>query len=286
MSRPRRFAVLGVVGLAAGTVLWTGIASAALVDVRVGNFYFEDASVGDGQVVITAGDQIRFVVDDNGRGKQHTIDIDEFDVHSGLIAKGETFTTGPLTTPGTYALYCDIHRNRGHETTLVILPADGATTTTSTTSAAPSTTTSAAPSTTTPAEATTATTTTSVAPSITTIAPSSVTAPAGPADSDPTSGSDEVASGDVDSGVAGDQLAPTGRGTIDLDELDPLPPAEGSLEDLLGRAPGGDGPWTRAVWMSLVALVPLTVIGGLAALRFLHVWRRGTGIEPDPGGDA
>ena len=148
MMRKPVWGALGAAGAIAGSLLVAGIATAASSDVRVGNFYFEDASVGDGQIVITEGDQLRFIVDDNGAGTQHTVDIDAFGVHSGHLAKGETFTTAPLTMPGTYALYCDLHRKRGHETTLVILPAGGTTTTSAPTATSASTATSAPPRTT------------------------------------------------------------------------------------------------------------------------------------------
>ena len=63
-------------------------------------------------------------------------------------------------------------------------------------------------------------------------------------------------------------LVPEGRGQIDLDDLDPLSPPAGSLEAILGRPPADNGPWTRAVWSSLLALVPLALIAVTSLIRF------------------
>jgi plastocyanin len=277
----RRRLAAGVVAILAGVMGWTAVAGAVASDVRMGNFYFEDASVGDGQIVITAGDQLRFIVEDSGPGTPHTVDIDEFGVHSGNLAKGETYTTAALTTPGTYALYCDLHRNRGHETTLIILPGAATTTTappTTTTITASTTTTtttmSTAPPTTTTASASATTVSASDTPATTTTAASSATVQAadeadGPG---PEDDGESAAAVDADDGptAPGAKAAPVpeGRGQIDLDDVDPLPPAAGSLEAILGRPPADNGPWTRAVWSSLLALVPLALIAVMSLIRF------------------
>ena len=268
----RRLAA-GVVAILAGAVGWAAVAGAAVSEVRVGNFYFEDASAGDSEIVIAAGDQLRFIVVDSGPGTPHTVNIDEFGVHSGNLAKGETYTTGALTTPGADALYCDLHRNRGHETTLIILP--GATTTTTaaptTTTITASTTTGASPTTTTMAAASTTTVSASDTQTTTTAASSATTVPADESDGAGDDGESAMAV-DADDGPtapgAEATLVPEGRGKIDLDDLDPLPPEAGSLEAILGRPPAGDGPWTRAVWSSLLALVPLTLIAVTSLIRF------------------
>lgn len=95
-------------------------ASAALREVAVGNFYFNDATAGDGIVEATQGDQLRLTVYDGGPGTPPTVDVDALGIHSGSLASGETFTTPPLDKPGTYTLYCKPHVNRGHTATLIV----------------------------------------------------------------------------------------------------------------------------------------------------------------------
>jgi plastocyanin len=284
----RRLVVSALLGLMV-VLAWAAIAQAAVSDVRVGNFYFEDGSVGDGQIVITAGDQLRFIVEDSGPGTPHTIDIDAFGVHSGNMAKGETFTTPALTEPGTYALYCSLHRNRGHETTLVILAAPGTTTTTASPTTTTTTTTTGATTTTTgQATTTTALATTTTSEPATTEPTSTEDPTAGETDtSDSTTPEPETATGedpaapvdDADAKIVsdtdietaseqpGEALAPVGRGEIALEELEALPPDPDSLAAILGRPPASDAPWTRAVRQALLALIPLTLIVAAALLR-------------------
>ena len=122
-------AVLALVASIALIVFPMLPASAAVIEVRVGSFYFEDSTVGDGVVTARVGDQLRFVFEDNG---SHTAEVDELGISTGTLSKGAVFVTDPLTRPGTYTLYCRPHRRRGHVTTLVVL-GDAATTTTTTT---------------------------------------------------------------------------------------------------------------------------------------------------------
>ena len=90
-------------------------AAAVTRGVRVGSFYFEDSSSGDGQVVVAQGDRITFSFEDS----QHTATVDGmFD--SGVKGSGESYTTGTLTRPGTFTLYCQVHGATRHGTTLVI----------------------------------------------------------------------------------------------------------------------------------------------------------------------
>lgn len=138
----------------AAVVLGAGLATAvptlaATVGVSVGNYYFEDAAVGDGKVTAKVGDQLRFTVVE---GAGHTVTIDELGIDSGLLSPGAVFVTPVLQTPGTYTLYCKPHLNRGHRTTLVVTGTATPTTTTApaTTTTSPITTTTTRPGATTP----------------------------------------------------------------------------------------------------------------------------------------
>lgn len=91
-------------------------AAAAVRSVTVDSFFFEDASRGDGRVVVDEGDQISFSFQGNN---QHSATVDGlFD--SGVKQGGQSFTTGALTRPGTYTLYCTVHGARQHSSTLII----------------------------------------------------------------------------------------------------------------------------------------------------------------------
>jgi hypothetical protein len=288
----RRLA-LPLLAVAAGAV-FSVPAGASLRQIAVGNFYFEDETVGDGKVEAQVGDQLRFAVLDGGPGTPHTVDVDELGIHSGSLASGETFTTPPIGKAGTFILYCKPHDQRGHKTTLVVTGTSITTPTApSTTTTTALTTTTAKPTTTTkpPATATTAApagaapssspTTTAPWPTITTSS-SGGSGAAVPATGDPNAESTttsagaaaEAAGGDPASGTdAGETaLAPVGRGTVG--EL--AGPVPGSLDELLNRRlRSRNGSWTRSIRLSLAALVPMALAAGIAL-------RRWSGPPPDP----
>lgn len=259
-----------------GALLTAGPAMAALREVRVGNFYYDDDTAGDGQVVADQGDQLRFTVLDGGPGTPHTVEIDEFGIHSGSLASGETYTTPPLDRPGTYRLYCRPHQNRGHEAILIVratsTPTAAPTTAPPTTAPPPDT---QPPSTAPPAESTP---TTAPAGSETTMAPDTITpgdgsnATSTPSTSTPTgaadtTGGDEPPSGTPDDATTDPTLVPVGRGAADDSVLDAAPADPDSLEAAIGRPAAQRGPWTRSVRLGLVALVAMAVAAGAAALR-------------------
>jgi plastocyanin len=295
----RRLA-LPLLAIAAGALL-SAPAGASLRQIAVGNFYFEDETVGDGKVVAQVGDQLRFSVLDSGPGTPHTVEVNELGIHSGSLAAGETFTTPPIATAGTFILYCKPHDQRGHKTTLVVsgtsittaTTAPTTTTTTAATTTAKPTTTTKPPTTTTTVSAggapsssasttTTAKPTTTTAPTTTSAAVGAGTAAPGTGDpgaGDATSGGGEAAApaegdpaGGTDPGETA--FAPVGRGTVD--DL-AGGPAAGSFDELLDRRlRGRNGPWTRSIRLALAALVPMALAAGVAL-------RRWPGPLPDTG---
>ncbi|HVL32156.1 MAG TPA: hypothetical protein VM600_01085, partial [Actinomycetota bacterium] len=101
-------------------LLAPGRALAALQDVSVGNYYFEvDATGARDPIVVKQGDQIRFTIREPDY-PPHTINIDELQIESPDLLLFDTYTTPPLKKPGTYLLYCKAHKDRGHETSLVV----------------------------------------------------------------------------------------------------------------------------------------------------------------------
>jgi hypothetical protein len=293
----RRFA-LPLVAIAAATV-FSVPAGASLRQIAVGNFYFEDETVGDGKVVAQVGDQLRFNVLDGGPGTPHTVEVNELGIHSGSLGSGETFTTPPISQAGTFILYCKPHDQRGHKTTLVVSGTSITTPTTAptTTTTAPTTTTTAKGTTTTKPPATGATTTTTrlagtgssptttpTRATTTTAAPAtSTTAPAttSPGGGTGATGSAVDLAGAESASTGGDAtaqpaggggadgtesaLAPVGRGTVgDLPES-----AAGSLDGFLNRLPRGEnGPWTRSIRLGLAALLPMVLAAGVALRRW------------------
>ena len=116
----RRFVVYArPLGAALLAVLLIGSAvptRAATRDVRVGTCFYEDATPGDGEVAIDAGDSITFRFPETN---EHTATVNGmFD--SGSRANDQTYTTAALTRPGRYTLYCSIHSSATHSATLVI----------------------------------------------------------------------------------------------------------------------------------------------------------------------
>ncbi|HET9444087.1 MAG TPA: hypothetical protein VFO65_12235 [Acidimicrobiales bacterium] len=270
-----RMALAATGAMATGLALLAAPAWAALTQVSVGNFYFDDASAGDGVVAVPVGDQVRFVVMDGGPGTPHTVEVDELGIHSGALSAGETFTTPPLDRPGTYRLYCKPHDKRGHVATLVV--GDGVPPVTAPPATAPPATVPPAPATT---AAPTATTAPAAAPA-TTAAPVTTAAPARTAPAEgssapvpptaapmpqatPEPGAPGTAAG---AGEVDGTVVPVGRGEATAGELAATPAPPGSLESLLGRRPAPAGPWTRSVRVGFVLLVPMTALGAGVAAR-------------------
>jgi plastocyanin len=110
---PRAAAALGLLAVLTAASL---PAAAVTRGVRVGSYYFEDSSAGDGQVVVSQGDGITFTFEGD---TQHTATVDGmFD--SAVKNPGQTYTTGALMRPGTFTLYCQFHGAARHSTILVI----------------------------------------------------------------------------------------------------------------------------------------------------------------------
>jgi hypothetical protein len=84
--------------------------------VRVGSYYFEDATRGDGRVVVAAGDRITFSIEGKA---QHTATVDGW-FSSGRRSPGQRWTTPALTRLGTFTLYCQVHGAPRHGTVLVV----------------------------------------------------------------------------------------------------------------------------------------------------------------------
>lgn len=83
------------------------VAFAATVTVTTGSYYF-----GSGLVTANVGDQLRFVMEDGGKGTPHTVEIDALGIHSGPIVTKGSYTTPELLKPGTYRIYCKPMRTR------------------------------------------------------------------------------------------------------------------------------------------------------------------------------
>lgn len=109
---------LAAIGVVAVVLMATmGPALAATRTVQVGSFFFEDGTMGDGQITAAVGDRITFQFQ-NGQGN-HTATVDgQFD--SGNKNGGTTFTTSPLLVAGTFTLYCNIHGRQQHGARLVV----------------------------------------------------------------------------------------------------------------------------------------------------------------------
>lgn len=228
----RRFAAVLVAGL-----LWALIpfpAQAALRDVSIGNYWFEDDATGArNPITVTEGDQIRFTVR-QGVYPPHSAVIDEYDIDSGQLLLFDTYTTPPLNKPGTFALYCRAHRERGHETKLVV-------------KAKPAGDPGAQPST--PAPPKKAKASKSAAPTAAATTPTPGTTAASPSPAEAT--------------------VPAGVGQATDRRRPPSDP--NSLAGVLGRDLGGDVPWTAALWQAALAAIP---IAGAAAYALRRERRR------------
>jgi plastocyanin len=249
----RTVAVFAMV-LAGSAALSLSADAASIVSVTSGNFWFEDATVGDGQIVISAGDQLRVEVVD---GTQHTVDIAEFGIASGKMATGDVFVTPPLNTPGTYTLFCRTHLNRGHKTTLIIRgQATTTTTTAATTTTTSTTTTTTAPATTTTTAPPTPTTSSTTGTSgVTTTTTSTVAgAEVAPVSGDQPRGPGEAGSVDLSIEAGASPLTePNNAGETNLDTPDTTVVAGMVARD-------GAPVWTRSVWVGLLALIPLALL--------------------------
>ena len=299
----RALVVFGILAVSIGVPIAVPAAAAGVVDIHVGTFYYEDATVGDGVIHANVGDQIRFIFDDNGA---HTADVDALGIHTGTQRQGAVVVTAQLTAPGTYELYCTPHRRRGHFTTLIV---SGEVATTTTTTSAPTTTTTTTK--TTAAPATTQATTTTVAGATTTTAggftsttqagqqtsTSSTTAGAsstGPTTSTGTATPDIESVDRADPTIARDADATTAETIVESAELtregepDAVPFTDDSstgsalaqaadvLESSAELLPIGvtepEGkPWLRSVWVGLLSLVPIAGIKIVAGTRARRV---------------
>lgn len=212
-------------------------AFAKLKDVSVGNYWYEDdATASRKGLVVDEGDQIRFTIREPDY-PPHSVNIDELDIRSGDLLLFDTYTTPPLKKTGTFRLYCEAHRDRGHVTTLTIRPVA-----------------TARPGQGAPAGRTTGT----VSPSKKKLATAS---PRATVRTSP-SAEPEEASPQEDSDVAGEVVA-TGRGKAT--DRRRAPPRSGSLEDLLGRGARDTGPWTSAFIMAAFLALPIGAVTAYAA---------------------
>lgn len=260
--------VLMALGL--GMVL-AGPASAGVDTVHVGSFYFEDATVGDGKVVVNQGDQITFVFDT--KNTPHTATVDgQFD--SGKKSSPQTYTTAPLLKAGTFVLYCTVHPE--HRTTLVVqstsAPSPSPSSNTNTgsttggsTSGGSTTGGSTAGGSTTGGSSTSGSTTggSTTGGSTTTVKATSTPRPVATSTA---AGSTATALRSPKAGPT-PSLAPVGDGVANARDLAGAPVASSSLAQSLGRAPAVQGSWTRAVRQALLALLPMAFAGWWALRR-------------------
>ncbi|MDP1819909.1 MAG: hypothetical protein Q8K58_08480 [Acidimicrobiales bacterium] len=260
-----------------GGIVWAGSAQAALSQVRVGNFYYEDATVGDGKIEIRQGDQVRFIVEGNGPGTPHSVEVEALGIHSGGLSTGDTYTTPPIQQTGSFKLYCDLHENRGHVTTLVVLA--GATATT----AAPTTTAAPAPATTASGSSTPTTAPPSAVPGDSSVAAGTgdtgSTAPPGAPGSATDNTAADSATG-TDPADTTDTTLASGLGQASDEDLDALPVDPDSLEAVLGRPPATRGPWTRSVRMALLGMIPLLGAAAIALARFARAPDLAPSVDP------
>jgi plastocyanin len=235
----RATVALGVVLLLASA----GRAAGAVHQATVGNYYFQDDATNDrAQVVVTKGDQITFTVRAAAQ-RPHSVNVDELGIHSGDLILFETYTTPALNRTGTFRLYCRNHAVSNNHVASLVVRAPPTTSTTPT-----------PPTTTTPRTATTprlvpSVTTTMVASSTTVAQSTTAPTPARPGLTTTT----EVAA-----------TVPAGRGKAPPGDRRRAAPAADSLEGLLGRHIGGTAPWTRAVRISVAALLPVVAVAAFA----------------------
>ena len=122
--------VVGALALVVGISFVASPVGAATRPASIANYWFQDDATKDRKkIVVMVGDAITFTVVE-GDVVPHTVEIDEFEVHSGALLQGQTFTTPKLTKTGTFRLYCGTHSEQGHAASLVVEPraAKGSTT--------------------------------------------------------------------------------------------------------------------------------------------------------------
>lgn len=243
-------------------------AYAATVTVRTGSYYF-----GNGSVTANVGDQLRFVMEDGGKGTPHTVEIDALGIHSGPIVTKGSYTTPELLKPGTYRIYCKPHENKGHVGSLTV---SGVAATTTTTKATTTTTT---------ANPTATTTSTTIDTS------SSTTVPEATTSTEPGATSTTAASTTDSNGDA--TTTTPGFPAPDIDgERDPAPEGEtnevpgetseatgdSQVQALAGDQPSGSGvaigieepsniPWLRSIWLAVMLGIPLAALWIFVATR-------------------
>jgi plastocyanin len=240
--------IRAVTAAAALLLVSAGLVLASTISIRVGSFYFEDATQGDGRIVANVGDRLRFVVEDNGNGTPHSVEVDELGIHSGSLAKGDVYTTPQLSRPGSFLLYCRLHIKRGHKTTLVVVG--------STQTPAPTRAPTPAP-TKAPAKA----------PN-----PTPTRTPSAPA-TPPSSPAPQTSAGQLPSDTAGSSTRPDAGG---ITSGGPANPDAGEIsapnDDQRGAIRADDMTWLRSV---VVGLLSMPVLAALALLAIHRSRRRG-----------
>jgi plastocyanin len=225
MRSVRRAAVV-VVGLTGALAL---PAAAADVAVRVGSYYFEDTSAGDGRVLVDQGDRITFRFEEG----QHTATVDGY-FDSAVKGEGETYRTPALNRAGTFTLYCQVHGVPRHGTTLTVrASAPGP----SPTTARPSSSRTAAPSTA-PSPRPTATRTASPSPRPTPASPRAASGTPAPTPPPTRSPSPAPAAGEPSSVVPSAQA---------------LPPAEDGPDAAPSAARDDGAGWLLPLGLALIA---------------------------------
>lgn len=233
MKRPALFAA------AAGLIVLVPLLAAAAVhDVSVGNYWFEDDATGSRTAItVNEGDQVRFTIR-QAAYPPHDIVIPEYDIDSPQLQLFQTYTTPPLDKPGTFLVYCRAHRARGHETTLVVKAKPAAE----------------------PAPAPTS--------------PGGAPPPPGPIKKTtpkPSASPSPTATGAPSaSPSASDAPIPSGVG--EAADRRAAPPDPNSLEGMLGRRFGGGVAWTAALWQALILALPIAGAAGFAIRRERRRW--------------
>jgi plastocyanin len=213
---------VAMLAICACCVLATIPARAALHEVSVGNYYYQDDATGARKLEVREGDQIRFTIR-QADYPPHSINVKELGIHSGDLLVFQTYTTPPLKKTGTFVLYCTAHRDRGHWTTLKVLAKPIS-------SPKPAATTRPTQRTSTPAPARAKTSASPTASSKAKAAPRVV--------------------------KSAETVVPSGIGVTK--DRRKAPPGPNSVQALLGR--DFSGPWTRALVLALLAGLPIAVV--------------------------
>ena len=220
-------------------------AAAATQTVRVGSFYFDDASAGDSRVVVDQGDRITFTFEGSST---HTATVDGlFD--SGDKSAGETYTTMALMQAGTYDLFCKVHGPEQHGARLVVRPTNGPAPSPSRAAASPS-----------PAPSPVRSVAPSPAPVRTSAAPSRVPSPSPSVVRSPSPvGSPSV----VIAAPAPSSQPPVAAAP----STSPSPEAAGDLPSAASDREDGGNSWLLPALLVVLALLAGTVAAALAARR-------------------